>query len=171
MAKHRGSILLDTNAILESYRVGGWPALAGGYCLETVQDCVAETQTGSQRHRAEQQIDPFQLRDSFATIHTVSGLQRVELALRVPGITLDLGETGLWAHVLGRSDCWILCGPDKASLHMGVRLGFGDRLVALERLFKDVGYRPKVSLRQHYGISWLAKTRTELILVEASQKA
>lgn len=170
MARHRGPILLDTNAILESRRVGGWSALAGGYFLETVEDCVGETQTGFQLRRHEEQIDPSQLRESCANVHRVSEVQKAELALRGHGIALDPGENSLWAHILGRSDCWIFCGPDKASLQMGVRLGFGDRLVALERLFKDLGYRPKVSLRRHYTTSWLDKTRTELILHEASHK-
>ena len=57
MARHAGPVLVDTNAILECFRVGAWRALAGGYGVETVEDCVTETQTGYQRRRPEQQID------------------------------------------------------------------------------------------------------------------
>ena len=49
MARHRGPVLVDTNAILESFRVGSWRALTGGYDVETVEDCIIETQTGYQR--------------------------------------------------------------------------------------------------------------------------
>ena len=85
MARHAGPVLVDTNIILESYRVGSWRALAGGYNVETVEECVDETQS-------------------------------------------------LWAHARKRDDAWILCGPDRASLRCGVRLGFRERLVSLERL-------------------------------------
>jgi hypothetical protein len=53
MARHRGAVLVDTNVILESWRIGAWNALAGGYGVETVEDCVIETQTGFQRRRVE----------------------------------------------------------------------------------------------------------------------
>ena len=41
MARHSGPVLVDTNVILESHRVESWRALAGGYRLETVEDCVS----------------------------------------------------------------------------------------------------------------------------------
>ena len=62
MARHSGPVLVDTNAILECWRVGAWRALASGYGVETVEDCVIETQTGFQRRRREQQIDAGALR-------------------------------------------------------------------------------------------------------------
>lgn len=43
MARHSGPVLVDTNVILESHRVGAWRALAGSYRVETVEDCVTET--------------------------------------------------------------------------------------------------------------------------------
>jgi hypothetical protein len=33
MARHRGVVLVDTNVILECWRVNAWRALAGGYAL------------------------------------------------------------------------------------------------------------------------------------------
>ena len=33
MARHTGPVLVDTNAILECFRVSGWRALAGGQLL------------------------------------------------------------------------------------------------------------------------------------------
>ena len=166
MAKHRGPVLLDTNVILECHRVGAWPALAGGYRLETVEDCVAETQTGYQRRRPERQIDPTNLRDSFGAIHSVEDLERAELLVRAPDIALDEGEESLWAHALRRNDDWIICGPDTASLRLGVRFGFRDRLVSLEQLLKDVGRRFRTPLQGNYTEKWLAEKRAELILME-----
>lgn len=52
----RGTVLVDTNAIIEAHRTGVWRALAGGYQVESVEDCVIETQTGFQWRRPEQSI-------------------------------------------------------------------------------------------------------------------
>jgi hypothetical protein len=54
MARHRGPVLVDTNAIIECGRVSAWRALTGGYHVETVQMCEIETQTGLQRRAREQ---------------------------------------------------------------------------------------------------------------------
>lgn len=133
MARHHGPVLLDTNVILESHRTGSWRALAGGYHVETVEDCIAETQPGNQRRRAEQRIDRHGLRKSFAAVHRVTDRERAEVAVRVPDIALDRGEASLWAHAVHRDDSWILCDPDTASRRNGIRFGFRDRLVSLER--------------------------------------
>ena len=166
MTPHRGPVLVDTNVILEAYRVGSWRALAGGYSVETVEDCVTETQTGFQRRRPERQIDARELRVSLGALHSVENLERAELAVRVHDIALDIGEASLWAHALNRNDAWVLCGPDKASLRLGVRLGFRERLVALEGLLADVGDRPRKRLRTAYTSAWLAKTLGEFVLAE-----
>ena len=53
MARHRGPVLVDTMVILECWRINAWKAFAGGYSVETVEDCLIETQTGFQRRREE----------------------------------------------------------------------------------------------------------------------
>ncbi len=53
MVRHRGTVLVDTNVILEAHRTGTWRALTGGYRVETVEECVTETQTGFQLRRTE----------------------------------------------------------------------------------------------------------------------
>jgi hypothetical protein len=170
MARHRGPVLVDTNVILECWRIGAWKALSSGYAVETVEDCVTETQTGYQRRRAEQQIDRATLVASLA-VHKVSDSERAAAAVRdVLFSYLDVGEQSLWAHALARSDAWVLCGPDKASLRFGVRLGLRDRLVALENLLHDVGYRAATALRTNYTSSWLAKTLAELVITEGPKR-
>ena len=39
-------VLVDTNVIIEAHRTAAWAALIGAYGVETVEDCVTETQTG-----------------------------------------------------------------------------------------------------------------------------
>lgn len=166
MARHHGPVLVDTNAILECFRVGSWRALASGYSVETVEDCVTETQTGFQRRRPELQIDAAQLRASLKAVHPVADAERAVVAVRAPDIALDVGERSLWAHALTRSDAWVLCGPDKASMRFGVRLGLKDRLIALEALLSDAGHRPKESLKQAYTAKWLEIVLGELFISE-----
>jgi hypothetical protein len=166
MARHHGPVLVDTNAILESFRVGSWRALTGGYGVETVEDCIIETQTGYQRRRPEQQIEEAALRASLKAIHAVTNREIAVIAVRAPDIALDNGERSLWAHTLTRTDAWVLCGPDKASLRFGVRLGFRGRLVALEALLLDAGHKPKEPLKQAYTSKWLDKALSELFLSE-----
>ena len=158
----RTTVLVDTNTIIESHRADVWRALAGGYHVETVEDCVTETQTGFQRRRPEQTIAVGELRSSLANVHRVNDRQRAELALQIQGIALDRGEESLWAHALGRQDEWLFCGPDKASLHFGVKLGFRERIVSLEGLLTGVGYRPRTALRLQYTKKWLESALLEI---------
>ena len=166
MARHLGPVFVDTNAILESFRIGAWRALSGGYAVETVDDCVTETQTGFQRRRPEKQIDAGELRASLAAVHDVGDRELAAAAVSASDIALDIGERSLWAHALTRTDGWVLCGPDKASLRFGVRLGYREQLVALERLLNEAGYRPKEPLKIAYTSKWLEKTLGELVLSE-----
>ena len=136
---------------------------------KTVEDCVTETQTGFQRRRPEQSIAADKLRASLAAVHAVTDRERAELALRVQDIALDMGEESLWAHALGRSDRWVLCGPDKASLRCGIRLGFRERLVSLQELLDGVGYRSRVALKLHYTKKWLDGTLGEFVFAERGQ--
>lgn len=157
MARHRGPVLLDTNVIIECRQVGAWRALAGGYRLETVEACEAEALTGAQH------ADAAGFRASLHAIHAVSDTERAAAFIRDEQLGfLHEGELALWAHALGRQDAWILCGPDKASMRFGIRVGCRERLVSLERLLGDVGYRSKMRLREAYTQRWLERTLAEL---------
>jgi|SRR5579863_10366118 len=171
MARHGGPVLVDTNVILECWRVNAWKALAGGYSVETVEDCVTETQTGFQRRRDEQRIDQAALTETLQAVNKVSDADTAAMLLRDPlAANLDLGERSLWAHALSRTDAWVLCGPDKASLRFGVRIGLRDRLVALEGLFQDAGHKPGAPLRENYTSKWLDKTLGEMVIAEGPKR-
>jgi hypothetical protein len=170
MARHSGPVLIDTNVIIECWRVDAWRGLSGGYRLETVEDCVVETQTGFHRRRQEHQIDQSYLQERLRAVHRVTIKELAMLAVKVPDIALDPGERALWAHALTRNDDWILCGPDAPSLRVGVRLDFRERIVSLERLLNDAGHRPKQALADNYTDAWLARTLNEMVLAEASKR-
>lgn len=157
-------LLVDTNVILEGHRTGSWVALTGRFPTATVEECVTETQTGFQQRRPEQRIDEAALRSRCA-IHAVTDQDRAEAFVRDASIAgLDPGERDLWCHALTRTDAWILCGPDAASLRVGVRLGFRDRLVSLERLLSDIGHRPNPGLRQNYTEAWLTRKLSQFVV-------
>src|SRR5260370_23812109 len=80
--RHQGPVLVDTNAILECFRVGSWGALASGYSVETAKDCVTETQTGFQRRRPELRIDAALLQASLKAVHAVGEAERAVVAGR-----------------------------------------------------------------------------------------
>ncbi|NBC34026.1 MAG: hypothetical protein GVY13_15230 [Alphaproteobacteria bacterium] len=170
MAPFRGPVLLDTNVIIEAFRVSCWPALSGGYRLETVEECVVETQTGFQRRRPDRRIDADQLRSRLAGVHTVAEGQLALVAIEADGLALDAGEAALWAHALDCPEAWILCGPDKASLRFGLRQGYRERLVALEWLLGEIGCRSKLALGEAYTAYWLRTTLGQLTLLEEPRR-
>lgn len=171
MARHQGPLLVDTNVILECWRVNAWEALSGGYAVETVKDCLIETQTGYQRRREEQRIEQAALTGTLRAVHEVSKGEMAAILLRDSlAANLDNGERSLWAHAINRADSWVLCGPDKASLRFGVRLGLRNRLLPLEALLADVGYKPGQQLRDNYTSKWLDRTLGEMVLSEGGRR-
>jgi hypothetical protein len=167
MAKHHGPVLVDTNVILECWRIGAWRALSSGYGVESVEMCVVETQTGWQKRSPELQIDEAALKASLKLVHKVNDLERASAVLREPTLAmLDPGEKDLWAHALTRKDAWVLCGPDKASLNFGIKVGLRDRLIALETLLGDVGYRSS-DLKPAYSAKWLQTTLGQLAMMKS----
>ena len=93
MVRHRGTVLEDTNVILEAQRTGPWRALTGGYAVETVEDCVTETRREFQRRQPEHRIDQAELRDRLAGVRTVGELERAVLPIRVGDIALGQGRS------------------------------------------------------------------------------
>lgn len=123
-----------------------------------------ETQTGFQRRRQEQQIDQSELRISLVGVHETRKYDQMKLTESHLDIWLDEGEASLWTHAVERTDDWIFCGPDKASLRFGCQLGHRARLVSMERLLKDVGARSQQTLKENYTQSWHERFLTTVVL-------
>jgi hypothetical protein len=152
----RGPVLVDTNTIFECHRTGCWAGLAGAWPLETVEECITETQTAKHKKPPEQQIDEAVLRASFVGINAPTPLQLANEAF-LRGPFLDPGERYIWAHALGREDAWVVCGPDHASMKFGVLNGMKDRLKSLEDLLTIAGIRPRIPLKSHFEEAWLRR--------------
>ena len=126
-----------------------------------------ETQTGFQLRHKEERIEAAALRESLAAPpHAVSPAELAAAVLKAPDIHLDPGERSLWAHALTRADAWVLCGPDRASLRYGVRLGLRERMIALEALLDGVGHRAAGGLQKQFTTQWLNATLSELVVYE-----
>lgn len=157
-------VFVDTNVIIEAYRTNSWAALAGAYRIETVEDCITETQTVYSQRILEKQIAASDLTTSLAAVHQVTSLKRAELALQIGGIALDRGEASLWAHVSRQSGIWFLCGPDRASLRVALKLGLREQLVSLEELLLKAGHRTRTALKPAYTTKWLDRVMSEMVV-------
>jgi len=159
-------VFVDTNVIIEAHRTRSWAALTGAYRIETVEDCVTETQTGFSQRRPREQIDPSDLIASLAAVHQVTNEERVALTLLKDNIALDSGEESLWSYARSRMDLWFLCGPDRASLRVGLKLDFRERLVSLEELLQKAGHKSRLPLKTAYTRKWLDRVMSEMVVAE-----
>jgi len=164
LSRHREAILLDNNAIGDAVDHGVWQALLGAYGgqLETVTEVAGEA--GSYFRQLENPDNLMASLDQLQ-IHTVTQLDRAELAEKLGGVVLDDGERDLWAHARKREDYWILCGPDKASLRAAVKLGQRDRIVSLEELLRAAGISTRNLPIQHTK-RWLDETVGQFVVEE-----
>lgn len=164
MARFTGTVLVDTNTIIEAHRVSAWKALSGGYAVETIETVQAETHTGFQRRDPEEVIDQETLRASLKAVHPVTPARKARLKLKLMELDIDLddGEFDLWAHLMDRTDDWRLCGPDRASLKFGVKTGQRDRMISLEALLADAGMvKTRPALRENHTKAWLDRVLAE----------
>lgn len=155
MPVHRGPVMMDANSAIEAHRVGAWDALASRYRLVMVDKCIEETQTGHQRRDPEQAIDYAALVASLAERQVDDAVAIMRLQLSPGGSFLDAGEMSMWAHALTRTDDWLVCGADTASMKFGYDRGKRDHLVSLGGLLADIGYRPVMALRGNHQKAWL----------------
>lgn len=155
MPVHRGVVIMDANSTIEAHRVCAWDALASRYRLVMVDECIRETQTGHQRRDPEQAIDYAVLVASLAEHHVDDAVAIMRLQLSPGGSFLDAGEMSMWAHALTRTDDWLVCGPDTASMKFGYDRRKRDHLVSLGGLLADIGHRPVLPLRGNHQKAWL----------------
>jgi hypothetical protein len=151
---------MDTNALIEAHRVGAWNALRGSYGVETVETCLTELATG---RRAPPAGVLAATRSRLTGVHDVSQAERAVVALS-DGPALDAGERDLWAHAVSRTDAWVLCGPDAASMKWAFKNGFRNRLASLGRLLVDAGARPRWPLRVQFEQDWLDDVMRKCVL-------
>ena len=163
MVRKGDVVLVDTTLIIEAHNAGCLEAITSGFRMQTVEECVRETQDGSLSRAPDARIDETRLRSSLDAVHAVTDRERAKV-VALGGPLLDEGERDLWAHALGREDAWVLSGPDRASMRFGYQANLRSRLVTLETMLRVVGHTPRTAIRDHYTDAWLEDVMTKCVL-------
>lgn len=157
-------LLLDTNIIIEAVRTGCWDGLRGQYDLVTVEKCREEAFSGIARTSGYVKVEKHHL-ESGIQIISVTDADRTRLVIACSdAVRLDDGERDLWAHVHSRKDEWEAVCADQAAVRFAVKMGWGDRIVSLEKLLSSAGIMPGIPLKSHYTETKLSIWRTTFLL-------
>jgi len=138
--KPKQIVLVDTNIIIEAVRLKCWKALTTYFHIVTVSQCCEEVLTGNRRRPGFVEVTQGDL-ERHLTVCLVSekDLACLDTHEAVETFGLDYGERHLWAHALQRTDDWFACCCDRAAIDVAVRLGWKDRLKALQELVVQAG--------------------------------
>lgn len=147
-------VLVDTNVIIEAFATNCWGPITTYFVVETVEKCEEEARTGDPLRPGYVKVDDKALRTGLRKVHRVSDKDRATLVLTDPkSFGLDDGERDLLAHALTRKDAWLIVSADKAAIYAGLRLGWRQRIISLERAAQAHGAQPK--LKGHFQERWL----------------
>lgn len=162
-------VFVDTNVIIESFRVGCWTALCEHFAVETVDKCIEEAMTGDVADPRYVPVDSVIVNARLAARHPVAKLDIATLALEYPQAQgLDDGELHLLSYLHrherpGNVDV-LVSTADKAAIVVASLLGLLDVTVSLESLAEQSGLtRGQVgSLAGHYRTSWLDSAKVRI---------
>ncbi|HEV2524732.1 MAG TPA: hypothetical protein VGU44_06335 [Gammaproteobacteria bacterium] len=164
-------VFLDTNVILEAFRIKLWTTICDKYAIETVEKCIEEALTGNPDSQNHTLVQPEILRNGLTARHKVSKQDIAGLALSHPECQgLDDGELHLfaWLHAqnIFPNDSVFISTADKAAIRATNNLGWMNALITLEELLQKSGMTKSQMeiLRPHFRISWLSSIKTKLFL-------
>jgi hypothetical protein len=162
MLNQKSCILVDTNVIIESFRVNCWNLIDGYFKLNTVARCMEEINTGNRGQSGNIPVDTSILYSSFSP-QQVTKEQLIKLKLKLNGLPdLDAGEEELLAYALSLGGkVYFLCSPDRAFVNGAAKLSFLDKLVSLEEMTKTAGGKIN-KLKYNFTDEWLKKEKTRL---------
>ena len=143
-ASKRQRVFVDTNVVIEAFRINCWAALTNRYAVETVEKCIEEALTGNTSYADRIQIDPKIMLKGLTARHTVTKLTLATFVLEHPECAgLDDGELHLLAwlkqHFPNRLGNIVLSTADKAAIVASHRLNWLDAVVCLESLAQEAG--------------------------------
>lgn len=155
--------LFDTNAIIESVRVGAWNALTGGVSIQTVEEVRSECRKGDRFRTGYVVVNEDDLA-RMSAIHHVPPEGRAGIELMTKSDGLHDGEKDLFWYALNnrQSYRWV-CSPDGGSVRFAVEHGLHDEMISLERACRDVGHSHD-GLADHFTEGWLVRKRTAALL-------
>ncbi|MBU2774270.1 hypothetical protein HMI48_10385 [Acidithiobacillus ferrooxidans] len=166
-------VFLDTNIIIESFRIGCWNEICERHSIETVEKCVEEAMTGDQCDPQRVDVDSNQLNSRISVIHQVTTEMRLRFLEKHPnGEGLDDGELHLLAF-LSANDLFenaivLLSTADRAAIVVAAEMVSNtnglDSLVSLEYIagLSGVSQRKSKMMKKHYLKEWLSDVKTSL---------
>lgn len=170
-------VFLDTNIIIEAFRIGCWNEICEHCSIETVEKCIEEAMTGDQCDPQRVNIDGNQLNSRISAVYPVSISMRMQFLEKYPnGEGLDDGELYLLAYLSANNlfedaDAMVLLSTaDRAAIVVAADLvgdpnGL-DLLVSLECIAgrSGVSQRKCRMMKKHYLKEWLNTVKTELLM-------
>lgn len=167
MSKTR--VFVDTNVILESFRVNCWTAICHNYAIETVEKCIEESLTGNSSNPRHIHVDRNVLVNGLANSHKISKRDIAKLVLDFPTCQgLDDGESHLfaWLYANGHHPEVLISTADKAAIVATSQLGWIDSTISLEKLIQQSGVSRQQfdKLAQHYRADWLSNIKLKIQL-------
>lgn len=164
-------VFLDTNVIIECFRIGVWSELSHAFKLETVELVVTEAMTGDTTQAGHVSVDrPLLLAGLAQPPHIVTKTERNGLLKLYPSmVTLDDGELHLFAHLnaheLPLAPSIVIGTADKGAIVAAHLPGWLDQLISLEQLLKTCTSRAKVSsLGTQYTEAFLSDVRFKALM-------
>lgn len=167
----RVRVFVDTNVILEAFRVGCWSSLATTFSIETVEKCVEEALTGDPTDPRYVAVDRDVLVAGLSARHPVDKRTIARFGLAHPASAgLDAGELHLlaWLHDQGLMGTvkLLLSTADKAAIVAAGRLDWLDLVTSLEQLAQQAGVgRVQIDqMARHYRQRWLDEIKVKVRL-------
>jgi len=150
----RPAILVDTNIIIETVRVGAWERLRAHESVVTVRQCCEEALSGVPGAPGRVPVTAEQLGPPLTAVEVTNAERAALLVTTEAAATLDEGERDLLAHARmrfasGNKDFVIVCA-DQAAIKAAITLGLNDALISLEEALKAAGIKADGSLKEHY---------------------
>lgn len=169
MSKKR--VFVDTNIILEAFRINCWSEICNTFSIETVEKCREECLTGNQVNPNYTAVDKTILDNNISACHTVTNRMVATLVFSKPECQgLDDGELHLLAFLYASSDISdagiLISTADKAAILSTHHLGWLDYVECLEKLMNETGVtKSKLqALKEHFRSKWLSNLKTKIKL-------
>lgn len=163
-------VFVDTNVILECFRINVWTELTQRCQVETVEMCCTEALTGDRTRAGFVVVDPSVLRKGCHAVHPVAqgDLDRLLMAYDEM-YRLDDGELHLFAYLHAKkirlSDVTVLSTADKGAILRANDIpGWLDWVQSLQEVLKEAKLpRGKVDeVEYQHTTAFLSEVRTKV---------
>ena len=164
-------VFVDTNVIIEAFRVGCWKGLCKNCSVETVEKVVQEALAGDPTARNYVVVDKDELLNTLSAVHPVDDLMRARFSLAIERPeALDAGEADLLAFLYsqgpGFDSCLILSTADMAAISAAGEINLLDNMEALQVLAKQFGISNEqvANIRRQFSKEWLAGIKIQVVM-------